>query len=480
LLTEETKGTVEPAVTAGRPGSAARRYDRLKFWVATSDLMTFAAALAVAWVVRHTFNPFPLRSRWFLTLVPAIQLAVFSGFKLYSLSRVSPAEEFRRLLGAVSVTIGTVVILGFWFGAQYSRWWIAMAWAFAVVFLLVERRLWHVWMIRARAHGTLNFRTLIVGTNEEAEQLTYALKAPFHGYHVVGHIPAGEDPGRIPTVSRFAGLEYLEDVIDAVGADCLFVASTALRPDEMGRVMRAARVKKVEVRISANISNITSTRLAVQPIGSMMALTLRPVRLTGVQAAAKRALDVTLSSVVLLIGSPVLIVLGLAVKLTSKGPVFYRQDRIGLHGKAFKMIKFRTMVVNAERMAEQLKHLNVAQGALIQLKDDPRVTRAGRFLRRWSLDELPQILNVLKGEMSLVGPRPPLPVEVAQYEDWHYERLEAMPGITGLWQVLRHGKMDFDEYVRLDLFYIENWSITLDLFILLKTVPHLLFRSGEF
>jgi len=173
-------------------------------------------------------------------------------------------------------------------------------------------------------------------------------------------------------------------------------------------------------------------------------------------------------------------VLGLAVKLTSKGPVFYRQDRIGLHGKAFRMIKFRTMVVNAERMAEQLKHLNVAQGALIQLKDDPRVTRAGRFLRRWSLDELPQILNVLKGEMSLVGPRPPLPVEVAQYEDWHYERLEAMPGITGLWQVLRHGQMDFDEYVRLDLFYIENWSITLDLFILLKTVPHLLFRSGEF
>ena len=248
----------------------------------------------------------------------------------------------------------------------------------------------------------------------------------------------------------------------------------------MAKVIRAARLKELDVRVSANISNISASRLMVQPIGNTMALTLRPVRLSGLQAATKRIIDISGSLVALVLAMPAFGVIALAIKLSSAGPVFYRQERIGLEGRPFRMLKFRTMVVDAEGRADQLKHLNVAQGALIQLRNDPRITRVGKFLRRWSLDETPQLVNVLKGEMSLVGPRPPLPVEVAQYEDWHFERLEVLPGITGLWQVMRHGEMRFDEYVRLDLFYIENWSIALDLFIILKTIPHLLFRRGEY
>jgi exopolysaccharide biosynthesis polyprenyl glycosylphosphotransferase len=480
MLTEEARLEAETRPIMVAPRAATRRYQRLKVWVALTDVVAFTGALGAAFVLRHAFHPMTPNGRWFLLLVPLVQLANFGAFQLYSLSRLAAPEEFRRILGAVSCSIGTIVILAFWFGAKYSRWWIGLAWVLALVFVLVTRRLWHGWMVSARSAGKLNYRTLIIGTNDEAEHLTEALRARYHGFHVVGHVPTNANGGRIPTMSRFADVDRLEEVIQSTGADCLFVASSALTTEQMGRVMRAARQQKVEVRISANISNITATRLAVQPIGSMMALTLRPVKLSGVQAATKRALDVSLASIALIVGLPFFAVAALAIKLTSKGPVFYRQERVGLHGALFRMIKFRTMIVDAEKMAEKLRHLNVAQGALIQLKNDPRVTRVGRFLRRWSLDEIPQILNVLRGEMSLVGPRPPLPVEVAQYEEWHRERLEAMPGLTGLWQVLRHGKMDFDEYVRLDLFYIENWSITLDLFIILKTIPHLVFRGGEF
>jgi exopolysaccharide biosynthesis polyprenyl glycosylphosphotransferase len=480
MLTEEARREAETPPLVVVPRAATRRYQRLKIWVGVTDVVAFIAALAAAFVLRHALHPMTPTARWFLILVPFVQLAIFGAFSLYSLSRLAAPEEFRRILGAVSCSIGTTVILAFWFGARYSRWWIGLAWLLALVFVLVTRRLWHAWMVRARSAGRLNYRTLIIGTNDEAEHLTDALHARYHGFHVVGHVPTTANGGRIPAISRFADIDRLEEVIQSTGADCLFVASTALTTDQMGRVMRAARQQKVEVRISANISNITATRLAVQPIGSMMALTLRPVKLSGVQAATKRALDVSLASILLVLGIPFFGVAAAAIKLTSKGPVFYRQERVGLHGVPFRIIKFRTMIPHAETMAEELRHLNVAQGALFNLKNDPRVTKVGRILRRWSLDELPQIFNVLKGEMSLVGPRPPLPIQVAQYEEWHHERLEAMPGMTGLWQVLRHGKMDFDEYVRLDLFYIENWSITLDLFIILKTIPHLLFRKGEF
>jgi exopolysaccharide biosynthesis polyprenyl glycosylphosphotransferase len=245
-------------------------------------------------------------------------------------------------------------------------------------------------------------------------------------------------------------------------------------------VTTVAREGLAEVRLSSAISDIVSTRIMVAPVGNLITLSLKPVQLTGAQALTKRVLDVTLASLALLVLAPFLTAMALAIMLSSRGPVLYRQERVGRHGRRFQMLKLRTMVVGAEAMLDTLRERNEASGPLFKLRDDPRTTRVGRLLRRFSLDELPQFWNVLRGDMSVVGPRPPLPGEVALYEEWHYGRLEVRPGITGLWQVRGRSQLPFDDYVRLDLYYIENWSLAFDLYILLKTVPAVMSGRGAF
>jgi lipopolysaccharide/colanic/teichoic acid biosynthesis glycosyltransferase len=178
--------------------------------------------------------------------------------------------------------------------------------------------------------------------------------------------------------------------------------------------------------------------------------------------------------------SPLLITLALAVKLSTPGPVLYRQPRVGHRGRPFTMLKFRTMHVGADAMVDSLREEHGVQDLMFKLQDDPRVTRVGRVLRKYSLDELPQLINVIRGDMSLVGPRPPLPEEVTRYEDWQFDRLEVPPGISGLWQVSGRSELSFDDCVRLDLFYIENWSLAYDLYILAKTVPVLISQRGAY
>ena len=192
----------------------------------------------------------------------------------------------------------------------------------------------------------------------------------------------------------------------------------------------------------------------------------------------KRAFDVVVAGLGTIIISPLLLVLALAVKVTSPGPVLYRQTRVGQRGRPFTMLKFRTMQVGADAMIESLRREHGVDNLMFKMADDPRVTRIGRVLRKFSLDELPQLINVIKGEMSLVGPRPPLPEEVTRYEDWQFDRLEVPPGISGLWQVSGRSDLSFDDCVRLDLFYIENWSLAYDLYIIAKTLPVLVSRRG--
>jgi exopolysaccharide biosynthesis polyprenyl glycosylphosphotransferase len=207
---------------------------------------------------------------------------------------------------------------------------------------------------------------------------------------------------------------------------------------------------------------------------------VRDVGINRAQQAAKRLLDLT----VIVVGAvPALMVMGviaLAIKLDSPGPVIYKAARVGKNGRPFQMYKFRSMVVDADRHKEALKQYNQADGPLFKIKDDPRMTRVGRFIRRSSLDELPQLYNVLLGQMSLVGPRPPLAEEVAMYKPWHKQRLSVIGGITGLWQVSGRSDLTFDELCLLDIYYIENWSLALDIRILLQTIPHSLFGRGAY
>jgi exopolysaccharide biosynthesis polyprenyl glycosylphosphotransferase len=485
MLTEEQAAASTVATTERRRrGAASARYRDVSILVAGTDVVAFAAALGVAWFIaawlvdeRIIFGHGSVVA--FLIAVPIAQLIVFAAFRLYSLSRLSPGDEFRRLLGAVSVSILSLVVVAFWFDVRLFRFWLGVAWVIALILETLCRRAWHQWIKRSRVRGDLAYRTLIVGDGPESFALIDTLRARYHGFDVVGAVQTSASLPTSEGIPNYGSVDNLERAVSAAEAECVFIASSSLSSAKMAQIMRVARLNGLEVRVAANISNIASNRLGVQPIGTSMALALRPLRLTRVQALAKRTIDVLGALVALLLGLPFFIALAIGIRATSKGPVFYRQERIGLQGKRFWMFKFRTMVVDADTMVDQLQHLNVAQGAFNKLKDDPRVTRIGRFLRRSGLDETPQLINVLKGEMSLVGPRPPLPREVDQYEDWQFARLDVLPGITGLWQVMRQGQWHFDDYMRLDLYYIENWSIPYDLFIILKTIPRLLFREAE-
>jgi exopolysaccharide biosynthesis polyprenyl glycosylphosphotransferase len=288
---------------------------------------------------------------------------------------------------------------------------------------------------------------------------------------------SGQPLIEIPTGS-VGNVEALRQVIRELGVDCVFVASTAVTPQEMAQIAKASRLEGVEARLSLNLPHILPTRLAVQPLDDLTIISLRSARLSGGQAAAKRAVDILVATLGLLIMVPVFVGIGLAIKISSGGPIFFRQVRVGKQGRPFTLLKFRTMIPGAEGMLIDLRDRNEADGPLFKIREDPRVTSVGRRLRKWSLDELPQLVNVLKGDMSLVGPRPPLQAEVECYEDWQHGRLEVAPGITGLWQVGGRIDLSFEDAVRRDIFYIENWSLSYDLFIMAKTVPAVLSHRG--
>ncbi len=464
---------------AGRAPSARAQYRSLYRLTALTDVAAIAVALMVAHWIRYGIGA--PRGQFLMLLLgsPVTVLVVYTAFGLYHAHRFTPAEEFRRIILAVTVGLIGLVTFSFWSMASLSRSWLALSWAFGVLLALGTRRVWHALVFRARIRGRFLFPTLIVGTNVEAMHLETAMHHPRFGFRSLGLVATEQSPpSRGPAV--LGGVDDLRELIRTTGAECVFVAASALSSAEIAHVAKAVRLEGVEVRVTATLPEMLASRLSVQPIGGMMALSLKPVRLSGTQAAVKRAFDLTVSSIALLVLSPLLLTIALAVRITSSGPICYRQARVGQRGRPFTILKFRTMLEGADTMVAELRLKHGMNDLMFKLQDDPRVTRVGRLLRRFSLDELPQLLNVLRGEMSLVGPRPPLLEEVSEYEDWQFDRLEVPPGVTGLWQVSGRSDLSFDECVRLDLFYIENWSLAYDLYIVAKTLPVLVSHRGAY
>jgi exopolysaccharide biosynthesis polyprenyl glycosylphosphotransferase len=348
-----------------------------------------------------------------------------------------------------------------------------------------ELKVWHRVLHSLRRSGALAMRTVIIGRNEEGLELARSLGEGSLGFDVVGMVSVnGERGSASPAQTEprdLGGLRELRDVVLSERIECAFVASSAMRPDSMTGVLTSMRRMNVEVRVSANMPEILASRLSVQTVGKTLALSLQTTSLSGPQAFVKRAFDVALAGLAIGVTSPIWLISAATIAVTSNGPVLYRQQRIGRNGRRFTMFKFRTMVADADRLLPEVDGVTRGNGPLFKLNRDPRLTAVGRLLRKVSIDELPQLLNVIKGDMSLVGPRP-MPAHFGRdhYEDWHLQRLEVLPGITGLWQVSGRSDLTFDECVRLDLFYIENWSIAYDLFILLKTVPAVLKGRGAY
>jgi exopolysaccharide biosynthesis polyprenyl glycosylphosphotransferase len=258
----------------------------------------------------------------------------------------------------------------------------------------------------------------------------------------------------------------------------VIVAASAVESAVTNRLARDLLDQGVHVELSSTLRDISSQRLTVRPLGRFPIVYVEPVTRGGWRAWAKRTFDVVGAGIGLILLAPVLLVVAIAVKLDSKGPVLFRQIRVGRDSEPFSVLKVRTMVVDAEARLADLRALNEADGPLFKMANDPRITRVGRFLRVTSLDELPQLWNVLRGDMSLVGPRPALPHETEEWDALLAHRLRVKPGITGMWQVSGRSDTTFEDYTRLDLYYVDNWSLATDLAILAKTVPVVLLRQG--
>jgi exopolysaccharide biosynthesis polyprenyl glycosylphosphotransferase len=466
-----------------------KRYRRLSASIAVTDGLSIVVAMITAFVFRFGFQPVPTDFALLIAAAPLALAAVFTGFGLYSIQLISPAEEFRRVIAAVGTTIAAMALFGFWSHVPYSRLWLGWTWVLTLVLCLISRRRWHRAIARRRVGGELAYRTLVVGDNQEAASALRAFDSPALGFRPIAIASTGSEgeklrspPAELIKVPpcEIENVDALRRVISEFAVDCVFVASSAVTPELVAVISKAARLEGVEVRLSMNLPHILLTRLTVQPLDHLTIISLKSAHLSGRQAVAKRTLDVLGGTIGLILTLPLCIGIAIAIRISSGSPVLFRQTRIGRQGRSFTMLKFRTMVPGAEEMLLQLKDLNEADGPVFKIRKDPRATSVGKWLRGWSLDELPQLINVLKGDMSLVGPRPPLEQEVACYEDWQCGRLEVAPGITGLWQVEGRVELPFEDAVRRDLFYIENWSLSYDLFIMAKTIPALLSRRGAY
>jgi exopolysaccharide biosynthesis polyprenyl glycosylphosphotransferase len=412
-------------------------------------------------------------------IAPIIWAAVFSAFGLYGIRHLPASDEFRRLISAVTVGVFLVHFTTVWWDASPDRVSLGLVWSVALLMELVARRLGRWYVRQQKRTRRMAFRTLIVGTNQEAERIARALEAPVRGFIPLGFVAGTVETKAPEGMTVLSTISEIDHAIRDHAAECVFVASTAVSEAEMRQISTSCRRSGIELRVSANLPEVLTSRLAVQQIhNEVMAVSVRPATLTRAQMAAKRTFDLLLGSFALVLLSPAMALTAVLIKMTSAGPVLFRQERVTQGGRTFTMFKFRTMVTDPDAALEG-RLIDLTQ-PFFKLPNDPRLTAVGRILRASSLDELPQLWNVLLGDMSLVGPRP-LPAEqVAANVEILASRHEVRAGITGWWQISGRSEVDVDEALRMDMFYIENWSLTLDLYILLKTVGAVIARRGAY
>ncbi|MGY3564822.1 sugar transferase [Sinomonas sp. RB5] len=397
-------------------------------------------------------------------------------------------EEYKRVLTSSLWLFGAIAILSYVFGLDTARGYVAVALPLGIVSLLIARWVLRSVLVQSRSGGRNLRRVLVLGAPSSARHLARQLaSSPGAGYRAAAAYLPGF-PGVVLTGvgHEIPVLGYQDDVSDILsavaesGVDTVAISGSALAPEELRKLGWELAARNVGMILAPALTDVAGPRIHMQPVGGLPLIHVTTPKLEGGKAALKRTLDIVASVALLaVLGLPMLAVAA-AVKLDSPGPALFRQTRIGRAGVSFKMLKFRSMVVDAEARLSALRSLNEGAGLLFKMKHDPRVTHLGRILRRFSIDELPQLINVLRGEMSLVGPRPPLPAEVAGYDDFAHRRLLVKPGVTGLWQVSGRSDLSWEEAIRLDLSYVENWSLAQDLVILLRTARAVLGKTGAY
>lgn len=416
-----------------------------------------------------------------------IWLAIFAVVGLYNRQNLlGGTNEYSLVFNATTIGMFLLIAAGFLLPEFiFARGWLLIAWALAFFLVSLGRFGLRRLIYFLRQHGYYLSPAVIVGANEEgrhlAEQLT---RWKTSGFHVIGFVDKKVSAGESITQNLpcLGAVDQLEQIIQLYGVEEIILASSAIssRDSLLDIFQRYGVSSQVNVRMSSGLYEIITTGLTVKDFAYVPLVGVNPVRLTGVDRVMKLWLDYSLTLFGLFFIWPLLLALAIAIKLDSPGPIIHRRRVMGVNGSQFDAYKFRSMYINGDEILAAHPELQREMASNHKLKEDPRVTKVGKWLRKYSLDELPQLFNVLRGEMSLVGPRMISPEEIAMYERWDINLLTVRPGLTGLWQVSGRSDVTYAERVRLDMYYIRNWSIWLDLQLILQTIPAVLKGHGAY
>jgi exopolysaccharide biosynthesis polyprenyl glycosylphosphotransferase len=452
-----------------------------------TDAAAATVAIAIGWLIRFGFATDALTKAYVFwsVFITAAWLLSLHATGAYEIRRISTgAREYQRVLRGSSQLLGGVAVVGYLTGILLARTFVAIVIPLGAVLMVLARYAGRQTVHERRRRGHWTSAILAVGTSESVRHLAEVTsRNPEAGLVVVGACVEDAETGDevadgVPVVGEVSQAAALAQKL---GVDVVAVAGSGLGPRRIRELGWALEGTGCNMVMAPGLTEVAGPRVHVSPVEGLPLMWVDQPQFTGLRSVVKRGVDVVGALMLLLCGLPILIAASLAVRLFSRGPILFRQTRLGKDGQPFKVLKFRTMVVDAEQKRDEMEHLNeTAEGVHIyfKIRRDPRVTRVGTFLRRYSIDELPQLVNVLKGQMSLVGPRP-LPGDLDQHRDY-LRRLRAKPGLTGLWQVSGRSDLSADDAVRLDLYYVENWSLALDLAIIARTMWAVLRGSGAY
>ncbi|QGP87129.1 exopolysaccharide biosynthesis polyprenyl glycosylphosphotransferase [Gordonia sp. 135] len=482
---------------------ASRARERSRSWIhgyvvrlAWSDALIVAASVLLAQFVRFGAESalVPNGSVQAPATLVSVVLAISWILSLRAFQTLdrrivgSGSQEYSRVVTACLALFGVLAMVDLLFRLNIARGFIAIALPVGTASLLVSRWLWRQRLGRQRLRSENVEHVLIVGSEASAVPLIDRLhRQPNLGFRVVGlclpsragqrtSVPVGDT--QIPVYGTFD--DVCESVLEAGATTVAVTSAEALGHDAMQALSWDLEGLDVDMMVSPGVTDVAGPRVMVRPVAGLPLLHIDKPRYEGANRFRKALVDRVGAAAILALLAPMFLAVAIAIKLDSDGPVFYRASRVGLNNAPFSMWKFRSMVQDADALKDNLRALNEGSGVLFKMREDPRVTKVGRFIRRYSLDELPQLFNVLGGSMSLVGPRPPLPEEVERYDGRVARRMLVKPGMTGLWQVSGRSDLSWEESVRLDLSYVENWSIMQDALILWRTVKAVVAKDGAY
>ncbi len=461
------------------------------------DLILLLCSFFLAFYIRFLTNP-ELRASYlgYDFYIDYINYSILSIILILFLSFITKIYNWDyRYRGAgqntklfINITFGLffMIIAGFSFqNFNFSRLWIGYSYVFSVISLIFFRILFDkafYYYIKKRKNFS---KTIIIGIGEDTNRIKKTFnKDEYNDMEVVGIIGERDEIEKNRcSLDGYKIIGYVDDIKKIISENeiqTIIISGRAYHYYKVLDIIEAIKGMDVLILMFPGFFEFSISRMESREISGIPLVHIANIGFFGFNLFIKNLFDYVLGFIIFIFFIPVYLIIGSIIKISSRGPVFYKQKRITKNGREFYMYKFRTMIIGADKMLRNLKVRNEADGLLFKMKSDPRVTRVGKILRRLSIDEIPQIINVLNGELSLVGPRPPLPEEVKKYEEWHKKRLNVKQGITGLWQVTGRSELSFEEGIKLDLYYIQNWSIGMDIKILLKTIPAVLSRRGAY